>query len=271
MDRSEKTREVLRFLNIAFYKFIDLPEPEILRQELKALCTSQGVRGSILVSPEGINGCLAGEPGAIREWQALLARDSRWRDLEFKESYSDSIPFQRLFVKLKKEIIPTGIPSIQPHRRTAPRLTPSELRSWIDEGRDFTLLDTRNHYETQLGSFRGAKHLNLAHFRHFPEKMKELPESAREKPLVMFCTGGIRCEKASVVALEEGFREVYQLDGGILNYFRECGDRHYEGSCFVFDERVAVTPKLEPLRPSTHESLEHDGRSAEQLIAIESF
>jgi predicted sulfurtransferase len=253
MNRSEKSPQVLRVLNIAFYLFFDLKKFLEFRRKLKTVCAEFNLKGTILVSSEGINGTLAGEEADIRKFQEFLRQELTGLDLatqvEFKESYSDFIPFQKLMVKLKKEIIPLGNAEIQPAVFTAPRLKPAELKQWLDEGRDFELLDTRNEYEIEHGTFSRATRLGLRHFRTFPEKLKALPEEKKKKPLVMFCTGGIRCEKASVAALQQGFDEVYQLDGGILKYFEECGGSHYDGGCFVFDERVALNSKLEPMLP----------------------
>jgi predicted sulfurtransferase len=246
MDRSVKSSQVLRVLNIAFYHFVNLEDPQKIRQELKGICSSLGLKGSILVSSEGMNGFLAGAEEPIRQFQAHLKNEALWSSITFKESISDRVPFQRLLIKLKKEIIPLGDPNIQPHHFTAPRLSPQELKHWLEEGKDFLLLDTRNDYEVKYGTFEKATLLEIQHFRDFPEKLHQIPDSEKKKPVVMFCTGGIRCEKASVVALNQGFQEVYQLEGGILNYFEECGGSHYEGNCFVFDERVALDPQLKP-------------------------
>jgi predicted sulfurtransferase len=154
-----------------------------------------------------------------------------------------------MLVKVKKEIIPLGLPSVRPREKTGARLAPRELKRWLDEKRDMVLLDTRNDYEIDHGTFETAMSLRLDHFREFPERLAEVPAELRDKPLVMFCTGGIRCEKASVVAMAQGFREVYQLDGGILKYFEECGGEHYEGRCFVFDRRIAVGSDLAETSP----------------------
>jgi UPF0176 protein len=230
----------MKFLNIAFYRFQELQELPSLRAELRAFCRSRGIRGTILLSTEGINGSLAGEEASVRALQGHL--EARIGKMDHKESWSEAIPFGELFVKLKKEIIPLGDPAIKPVERTGKRISPATLKTWLDEGRDMVLLDTRNTYEIEHGTFAGALDLGLRNFRNFPEKLRSLPADARAKPLVMFCTGGIRCEKASVVALDQGFPEVLQLDGGILRYFDECGGSHYQGKCFVFDDRIAVEP-----------------------------
>ncbi|MEP6937876.1 MAG: rhodanese-like domain-containing protein [Chthoniobacterales bacterium] len=149
-----------------------------------------------------------------------------------------------MLVKIKKEIIAFGVSGIDPARRPAPRLPPRQLKQWLDEGRSVTLLDTRNTYEVKLGTFRGARTLHLDHFRDFPDAATALPGNLKHEPVVTFCTGGIRCEKAAPLLEMAGFTKVFQLDGGILHYFEECGGEHYEGDCFVFDKRVAVDASL---------------------------
>jgi predicted sulfurtransferase len=248
MDRSVELKQVLRILNIAFYRFMRLDDIPSIRIQLKEMCAKLHIKGTILVAPEGINGTLAGAEHQIRQFQQDLAQIGIGKQLFYKESYSEKIPFQRMLVKIKKEIIPLGDPSIKPDEFTGANISPKELKRWLDEGRDFELLDTRNTYEIEHGAFEKASHLNLDHFRNFPEKLSALSEEKRSKPLVMYCTGGVRCEKASVVALRLGFKEVYQLEGGILKYFEECGDSHYQGGCFVFDERVALDSQLQPVR-----------------------
>jgi predicted sulfurtransferase len=148
-------------------------------------------------------------------------------------------------VRLKKEIISMGCPEIEPEKQTAPHLEPVDFKQWYDEGKDMIVLDTRNDYEIRLGTFEAAMDLGIDHFRQFPEAIKKLPESFKKKPVVTFCTGGIRCEKAAELMKREGFEQVYQLNGGIINYFEQCGGDHYEGECFVFDKRVALDPALQ--------------------------
>jgi UPF0176 protein len=240
----------LSILNIAFYQFKDFSNLDQLRSDLQNICQSLEIRGTILLSSEGVNGTVAGPVDAIRRFQFLLEDQLKWIGIEYKESYSGQIPHSRMLVKLKKEIIPSGRPEIRPHEKAAPRISPQDLKTWLDSGKDFSLLDTRNRYEIDFGTFEKAAHLDLRHFRDFFKKEKELNQLDRKKPLVMFCTGGIRCEKAAAEALNQGFEEVYQLDGGILKYFEECGGAHYKGSCFVFDFRVAVDEKLKPITSS---------------------
>jgi predicted sulfurtransferase len=211
---------------------------------LRNRCVALGFKGTILISAEGINGFLAGEEAAIRQFLSEIREEREFADLEVKESWSSEIPFTRMLVKIKREIIPMGRPDVRPTEFTGKRLYPAQFKQWLDENRDIVVLDTRNDYEVEAGTFEKAEHLNLKNFREFGDRLKELPNEVREKPVVMFCTGGIRCEKATALALKEGFKEVYQLEGGILKYFEEVGGAHYRGDCFVFDDRVTVDPEL---------------------------
>jgi UPF0176 protein len=212
-----------------------------LRDQLQDFSNKQPVKGTILLSTEGINVSMAGEEAAIRAFQTFLKNDQRFADITFHETYSDQIPFKHFKVKLKKEIITFKQPDADPLQQRAPALSPQDFKKWLDENRDITILDTRNDYEVRFGTFKNAVNLHLADFSELADAMDDLP---KEKPLVMFCTGGIRCEKAAVHFLNHGFKDVYQLDGGILGYFKEVGGAHYHGECFIFDERVAVDTQL---------------------------
>ena len=235
----------LPILNIAAYKFAELRNLEVLREELRSECRKAGLKGSILLSPEGINLFIAGEPSAVEWLLGRLRAIPGLEHLEEKRSESNDQPFNRMLVKIKKEIIAFGVEGINPARYSSPRLAPKVLRRWLDEGRPFTLLDTRNDYEIKLGTFAGARTLGIDHFKQFPEAVRHLPAEIKETPVVSFCTGGIRCEKAAPLLEQEGFQNVFQLEGGILKYFEECGGAHYEGECFVFDKRVGVDPALQ--------------------------
>lgn len=235
---------VAPIVNIAAYKFIQVDQLQDRRRSLKETCLLLGLKGTILLSREGINLFLAGSRQSIDDFLNHLTADPLFADIAVKESYSDYQPFNRLLVRLKKEIIAFGVEGIDPSKETSPKLSPKQLKQWLDDGKPVTLLDTRNDYEVQLGTFSNATDLKLDHFRNFPQAVRNLPEEVKEKPVVIFCTGGIRCEKAGPLMLREGFREVYQLDGGILKYFEECGGNHWTGECFVFDKRVALDPQL---------------------------
>lgn len=232
-------------VNIAVYKFVTLDRLPERRLELLELCNGLGLMGTILLAPEGINSFLAGTREAIEEYLATIRQQPEFADLEVKESLADRQPFNRMLVRLKKEIIAFGMPGIDPARYTSPRLPAKELKRWLDEGRDVKLLDTRNDYEYATGTFDNAIRLKLEEFRDFPQAVAEqLPEEMKEQTVVTFCTGGIRCEKAAPFMESVGFKQVYQLEGGILKYFEECGGAHYHGECFVFDQRVGVDPEL---------------------------
>ncbi len=233
-------------VNIAAYKFVELTDLQQLRDRLRSRCKLAQLRGTILLSPEGINMFLAGSREGIDSLLSEVRSLPGLADIEVKESLSLEQPFNRMLVKLKREIIAFGVDGIAPAQRTSPKLSARELKRWLDEGRPVRLLDTRNDYEVDLGTFRGAERLNIQHFREFPDASAGLPEQAKHEPLVMFCTGGIRCEKAGPMLERLGFQQVYQLDGGILKYFEECGGAHYDGGCFVFDSRVVLGPDLQP-------------------------
>jgi UPF0176 protein len=232
-------------LNIAAYQFLPLTDLRARRVRLQALCKAENLKGTILLSPEGINLFAAGESAGI---DRLLAELRGWPGLHAlrpKVSWTDHQPFRRMLVRLKKEIIAFGVAGIDPARRTSPKLAPKELQRWLDEGRAVTLLDTRNNYEVKLGTFRNALPIGIDHFREFPAAVAQLSPELKKQPIVMFCTGGIRCEKAGPFMERAGFESVFQLDGGILEYFQQCGGKHYEGECFVFDQRVGLDPALQ--------------------------
>ncbi len=235
-----------KILNVAAYKFVKLENIEQRRAALLEVCNANGLRGTILISPEGINLFVAGSSEGVQALLGHLHSDPAFEDLETKNSYSDVQPFRRMLVRLKKEIIAFGVAGVRPEEKTSPKLPAAKLQAWLDEGRALRLLDVRNEYEVELGSFQGAEHLHISHFREFPKAMEELPEEAKRQPIVMFCTGGIRCEKAGPLMEQAGFEQVYQLEGGILKYFEECGGKHFNGACFVFDGRVALDPNLKP-------------------------
>ena len=231
-------------INLSAYKFTPLDDLPAWREQLKAVAAAGGLRGTILLSPEGINVFVAGERAPIDSLLAVIRTLPGLADLVPKESESAAQPFNRMLVKIKKEIIAFGVDDIDPARRPTPKLPARTLKQWLDEGRPLTLLDTRNDYEVRLGTFRGAVPAGIGNFRDFPAAVERLPVVLKEQPVVMFCTGGIRCEKAGPYMEKMGFKHVLQLDGGILKYFEECGGAHYEGECFVFDQRVGVDPAL---------------------------
>lgn len=230
----------------AFYRFLDLADPVSFRDDLQALCVKQQLLGTILVANEGFNGTIAGDEAAIFAvfaWiEERLAQtvpiDARWTD-------ADEAPFRRMRVRLKKEIVTLGRPDILPHEGAGTYVTPAEWNALIDAP-DVLVIDTRNHYEVEVGTFPGAIDPGTDSFRQFPDFAKELAQSSAYKRLAMFCTGGIRCEKATALMLELGFDEVYHLHGGILNYLEAMpAERNrWDGECFIFDTRVALDRDL---------------------------
>ena len=228
-------------INIASYQFVPLHGLDDLKVTFQDFCETQGLKGTILLAEEGLNLSLAGTETGVAAIQALLKADARFADMTYKTSYSETQPFKFLRVKLRKEIITMGCPEVQPELGRAPSISPKDFKQWLDEERDITVLDTRNDYEVRFGTFDKATHFHLDDFGQFPTVVDKLE---KQKPIVMFCTGGVRCEKAGLHLMQEGFQEVYQLDGGILNYFSEVGGEHYHGECFVFDQRIALAPDL---------------------------
>jgi len=235
-----------KILNIAAYKFVQLDADLLATLRADYLQKTRGwdLKGTILLTPEGINLFVAGPEAAINQLRNLLAETPAFDDLYYKKSWSDSQPFKRMLVKVKKEIIAFGISSVEPAQQTAPYISPEQFKQWYEQGQDMIVLDTRNDYEVQTGTFENAIDLHLDQFTEFPNAIQQLPDEAKHKPVVTFCTGGIRCEKAAEYLRQQGFEQVYQLEGGILNYFEQCGQDHYNGECFVFDKRVAVDADL---------------------------
>ncbi len=229
----------MTFLNIAAYKFVSLDALPTLQQDIKF--AARDLCGTVLLSTEGINIMLAGPTESVREFQAYLKTKPEFSDLYYKESLCELKPFKKLLVKIKKEIIAFGIPSVDPVHQKAPYITAQQLKQKLDNHENIYILDTRNDYEISEGKFENSQHLNIQHFRDFPTAAKNLPEELKNKTVVTVCTGGIRCEKAAVLLQQYGFKDVYQLENGILEYFQQCGNAHYEGKCFVFDERTSVS------------------------------
>ena len=233
-----------KHLNIAGYKFVVLSDRNALRQPFKQRCDNLGLRGTILLSYEGINIFVAGPEDNINQFRSFLTEDERFVDIDFKESYSEHQPFNRMNVRLKNEIISVGMPNFDRTEPEQGRIRPEELHERLNKHQDIVLLDTRNTYETRLGTFQNAIELDIDTFRSFPQAISKLDESLKDKEIVMFCTGGVRCEKASVIMKDAGFTNIKQLEGGILGYFEQVGGDHWDGECFVFDKRVALLPDL---------------------------
>ena len=232
------------YLNIAGYKFITIPDRNNLREPFKHKCDSLELKGTILLSHEGINIFVAGLESNIITFRNWVIEDERFNDISFKESTSESQPFNRMNVRLKNEIISVGLPNFDRIDSEDGRIFPNELHQRLSNNEDIVLLDTRNTYETRLGSFHNSIELGIKTFRAFPEAVSNMDDSFKDKQIVMFCTGGVRCEKASVIMRDAGFTNIRQLEGGILGYFQEVGGDHWDGECFVFDKRVALKPDL---------------------------
>lgn len=232
------------FTNISCYLFANLTELKPLRERLLTQCHAAKLKGTILLSPEGINLFVAGPRAEIDTLVDEIRTVPGLESLTPKYSESDHQPFTRMLVRIKKEIIAFGVDGINPAERTSPKLPAKTLKQWLDEGRPITLLDTRNDYEVKLGTFKKAMPAGIHTFKEFPRAVSKLPAEMKEQPIVMFCTGGIRCEKAGPFMEREGFKNIFQLDGGLLKYFEEVGGDHYDGECFVFDQRVGVDPGL---------------------------
>ena len=210
-----------KIVNIAGYRFVDLNDRDELRQPFRFICEKLNLKGTILLSKNGINFFLAGNKKSIDSYIEFLESDKRFINIPLKISYTDYQPFRRMLVRLKKEIISLGLDEVRPAEFTAPNIKPQEFKNMLDNNEDILILDTRNDYETRVGLFENAIDLNLSTFRDFPEAISDLPEEYKTKQIVMYCTGGIRCEKASVVMMNAGFENVKQLEGGILGYFEE--------------------------------------------------
>ena len=232
------------FLNIAGYKFEQLDSLDTLIPEFQDKCDELALKGSVYLSPRGINFSISGTEANIKQYIEFMENDSRFLNIPLKRTYSETQPFRRMKVRLKKEIISLGRDDIDPRELTGEYVTPQELLSMYENNEDVVVLDTRNEYETRVGLFENAVNLQLDTFRDFPKAIEQLPEEYKEKQIVMYCTGGIRCEKASAVMLKAGFTDVKQLEGGVLDYFKETGGKYWNGDCFVFDERVALDTDL---------------------------
>ncbi|AER55862.1 rhodanese superfamily protein [Pseudoxanthomonas spadix BD-a59] len=242
-------------LNIAAYHFVAIDDPRALADALHARAAAAGLRGTLLVAPEGLNLFLAGAPTALRGFLDQLRADPRFATLKAKQSHSATVPFARLKAKVKPEIITFGHAGTAPlGRGRAPAVSPHDLARWLDQGcddagRPVALLDTRNEEEVGHGSFVGALTLPITDFTQLPDALAPHRPALAGATVVSFCTGGVRCEKAALWMGDTGMANVLQLEGGILGYFEQVGGRHYDGACFVFDQRVALRPDLSPVAP----------------------
>jgi UPF0176 protein len=234
-------------LVITFYKFVSLPDFAEKQGILLSYCQAQEVKGTILLAKEGINGTIAASSRhSVDSVLSFLRSDPRLADLEHKESVADTLPFERMKVRLKQEIVTLGLPEVDPNQQVGTYISPQDWNDLICDP-EVTVIDTRNDYEVDIGTFQRAQNPQTESFRQFPDYVRQHLDPSKHKKVALFCTGGIRCEKASSFLLAQGFEEVYHLQGGILKYLEEVPTEEslWEGECFVFDERVAVGHGLE--------------------------
>lgn len=239
------------YLTAAFYKFVALADADALREPLLARCEALGVQGLVLLAHEGINGTVAGTPDAVQALLAWLRSDPRLADLQHKEGFAQRAPFHRMKVRLKREIVTMNQPDLQPMTQAGTYVKPQDWNQLIQDP-DVLLIDTRNDYEVDVGTFQGAVDPRIQNFSELPAWLDSLPVLKKKPKVAMFCTGGIRCEKSTAYLRAQGFDEVYHLEGGILKYLETVPQEVslWQGECFVFDERVAVGHGLQP---GTHE------------------
>jgi UPF0176 protein len=230
---------------IAFYKFVPLPDFEELKPKLKSNLAAIGVKGTILLAPEGINGMLGGSQEQINQALAELHSDERFADLEHKVSYTEKTPFEKLKVRLKREIVALGVPTVNPLTKVGTYIKPKDWNALITDP-EVIVIDTRNDFEYEYGTFKNAIDPKTEYFRDFPKFVANELDPQKHKRVAMFCTGGIRCEKATSYLLDQGFENVYHLQGGILKYLEEIPKEEslFEGNCFVFDDRISLDHDL---------------------------
>ena len=243
MESIERTTLVIA----TFYQFVRLPDFAEKQRPLGEHCREQGIKGTILLATEGINGTIAGSRQAVDSVLAFIRADPRLAHLEVKESYADSAPFERLKVRLKTEIVALGLPEVDPSEQVGQYVNPQHWNKLISDP-NVTVIDTRNDFEVEIGTFKGAQNPHTASFREFTDYVQTYLDPAKHKKVALFCTGGIRCEKATSWMLTQGFEDVYHLKGGILNYLKEVSDAEslWQGECFVFDQRISLKHGLVP-------------------------
>ena len=234
----------MKIANITGYKFTPIEDELHLKETILRRSINLNLKGTVLISSKGLNFSVSGAKNNIDKFIVFIHSDSRFADVDVKITYNEYQPFRKMLVRIKKEIISMGIEEINPYQFTGQKISPKELNDKLDNNEEIVLLDTRNEYEVRLGTFKNALDLDLDSFRDFPEEIEKLRDDLNGKEIVMFCTGGIRCEKASALMLENGFQNIKQIEGGVINYFKETGGKHWNGDCFVFDDRVALNKDL---------------------------
>jgi len=234
------------FLVAALYKFVTLPDYQALQEPIQKACDDHGIKGTLLLASEGINGTVAGTESGIRALLAHLHSMPEFSDLNHKESWAEEMPFLRMKVRLKKEIVTMGVPGTDPLKIVGSYVKPENWNDLISDP-DVVLVDTRNDYEVEIGTFKGAIDPKTTNFRDFPDWVKRNHNVLNKPKVAMFCTGGIRCEKSTAYMKEQGYEDVYHLEGGILKYLEEVPKEEsmWEGECFVFDNRVSIKHGLE--------------------------
>lgn len=236
---------------LLFYKYVDFPHPEKFLEDHIGFCKRNDILGRVWISSEGINATVSGTKENIEEYKSEIRRYKEFSDIWFKEDRADGHAFRKIHVRIKKEIVNASFGEVD-LSKTGKRLKPDQLNRFYEEGKDFVIVDARNNYESYIGKFKNAITPDMETFRDWPSIAEKLADY-RDKTVVTYCTGGIRCEKASAYLVEKGFKDVYQMDGGIWNYINQFPDKYWEGSVFVFDERRIVTP-------NTVEEIKHIGR-----------
>ena len=243
-----KMLEKNKILVASLYKFVEIDDLSPLQDNLYAICNENNIMGTILLANEGINGTISGNANKLKDTIKILMEDKRFSNIEIKYSITDKQPFNRMKIRLKKEIVTIGLPNINPNKKVGTYVKPEDWNDLISNP-DVIIIDTRNIYETKIGSFKNALDPKTSSFREFPNWVKKFKNSKENinKKIAMFCTGGIRCEKASSLMKEEGFEDVYHLQGGILKYLEKVDKKNslWDGECFVFDQRVCLTDELE--------------------------
>jgi UPF0176 protein len=232
----------VKYVVLLYYKYVDIADPEAERIAHRELCESLELKGRIFIGTEGINGTVAGSQKAINAYKKAMNKHALFNDIQFKVSYADHNPFPKLRIKVRPEVV--TLEAEVDMKNTAPRLTPAQLNTMLKE-KDVVLFDARNNYESAIGRFKGAITPDIKLFKDLPAALEQY-EDLKDKTVVTYCTGGIRCEKASALMREKGFKDVYQLDGGIVTYAEQYPEAAWEGDCFVFDDRMKVSFKEQP-------------------------
>src|SRR3990167_7512842 len=225
---------------ISFYKYVDVENPESFAEEHLDWCIKNGLKGKVYVAKEGISGSIFGTEEQTDLYKSNLKSYGMFADIWFKETDTEQIAFTKMHLRIKEEVVNSGLKNIDP-RNGGKRLTPGELLKFYKEGTDFVIVDARNWYESKIGRFKNAVTPGITHFREWTKVVESLKDY-KDKKIVTYCTGGIRCEKASAYMVKEGFKDVYQLDGGIINFINKYPDTYWQGSMFVFDDRKVVEP-----------------------------